>query len=254
MAQARGAEELEPEISTNITTGITWTDGAWSITFDYYNIAVEDYFQAVSTQDVSTDSTAGAAYDNYLALLGAGVVGAESIGGVNWFTNAFDVTSEGIDLVVTYEIDSSLGSTGLTGSLNLGSLTIDSDPSEFFNAEGIYDFENSVPEWRGVLSAVHNVGAWTLIGRANVYGPYSNANGGSTVSVVQDFDTEILIDAEVSYQLSDAILLSVGARNLFDEYPDPGTIGETCCGRIYRSDSIIDWQGGYYYAKVRADF
>ncbi len=45
--------------------------------FDFYQIDLEDRVNAISTQNVSTDPTAGAAYDNYLALVGAGVVGAQ---------------------------------------------------------------------------------------------------------------------------------------------------------------------------------
>ena len=29
---------------------------------------------------------------------------------------------------------------------------------------------------------------------------------------------------------------------------------EACCGRIYRSDSMISWQGAYYFLNVGADF
>ena len=54
--------------------------------------------------------------------------------------------------------------------------------------------------------------------------------------------------------MNETLDLTLGARNIFDEYPDEGEIGETCCGRIYRSDSIVDWQGGYYYARAIARF
>ena len=67
---------------------------------------------------------------------------------------------------------------------------------------------------------------------------------------------EILFDFEASYEIDDALTLSAGVRNAFDNYPDAGdaAIGETCCGRIYRSDSVVDWQGGYYYVKASATF
>ena len=66
----------------------------------------------------------------------------------------------------------------------------------------------------------------------------------------------MLIDVEGSYDLNEAITLSIGARNLLDEYPDAGdpAVGDTCCGRIYRSDSEVDWQGGFYYVRAVAKF
>lgn len=88
VAQALGANELGPEKSTNFTLGLTANYGDMTLTIDYYNIKLEDRVNSVSTLDVSTvevtDPNASGydAYQNYLALAGAGVVGAESIGGV----------------------------------------------------------------------------------------------------------------------------------------------------------------------------
>ena len=63
--------------------GVTGSVGAADFTIDYYTIDVDDYFNAVSTRDVSSDLTAGDAYTNFLALDAAGVAGANTIGGVN---------------------------------------------------------------------------------------------------------------------------------------------------------------------------
>ena len=42
-----------------------------------------------------------------------------------------------------------------------------------------------------------------------------------------------------------------------DEYPDEADyplLRETGNGRIYRSDSIVDWQGGFVYLKASKSF
>lgn len=252
IAGALGAVPLSPEKSVNYAMGMTGNWDNFSLTVDFYQIDLEDRINAISTQDVSNDPTAGTAYTNYLALVSAGVSGAESIGGVFYFQNAFDTTTQGVDVVATYNQSWANGaSTSYTGSVNYNKTEIDDvHIGGLFNFEDTYDFENQDPKWRGVFTVVHDMGPWTLLGRANYYGEYSNYNGGS----YQDFDPEILFDAEVAYQLDDNVKLALGARNIFDEYPAPGEIGETCCGRIYRSDSIVDWQGGYYYFKVKASY
>ncbi|WP_018996985.1 TonB-dependent receptor plug domain-containing protein [Hirschia maritima] len=255
IAGALGAVPLAPEKSTNYTLGATFNAGDFSLTLDFYSIALEDRLNAISTQDVSADPTAGQAYLNFLALEGAGVVGAESIGGVFYFQNAFDTLTQGVDIVATYDLDWSNGhSSSFTGSVNYNTTEFDSEVNEFFNAEAQFDFENGSPEWRGVFTATHQAGPVGFLARANYYGSYENSNGGSTVSVIQEFDPEILVDLEVSFDVSDDLTIALGARNAFDEYPDAGTIGETCCGRIYRSDSVVDWQGGYYYLRGVATF
>jgi iron complex outermembrane receptor protein len=136
--------------SAGQTAGI----GDLSLTLD-----IADRVYAISTLDVSTNTAAGGAYDNYLSLLGAGVVGAESIGGVFYFTNAFDSRTEGVDLVMTYPIDWDNGSTTrLTASFNYNKSELDSDASAFLNDEDQFDFENIDPELRGIVSASHSFG------------------------------------------------------------------------------------------------
>ena len=258
IAQALGAEPLGPEKSTNYTLGWTGGFGDVSLTVDYYRIELEDRVNAISTQDVSNDPGAGQAYQNYLALAGAGVAGADSIGGVFYFQNAFDTVTQGVDIVGTYSTSFTEGSsTAFTASVNYNKTEFDGGAS-VFNAEDTFDFENGQPEWRGVFSVLHEAGPWTFLGRASYYGEYDNSDsgGGQTVnSLVQNFSPEVMVDVEASYQISDAVRLSLGARNVFDEYPDAAdpAIGDSCCGRVYRSDSVVDWQGGYYYLKLRAD-
>ena len=250
VAQALGAAALKPETSTSYTFGVTADFGDLSLTFDYYNIDVDDRFYAISTLDVSTDPTSGSAYDNFLALDGAGVVGAASIGGVFYFTNAFDTSTSGFDFVATYPVSwDGGGTTDLTASFNYNDTEFESDPSAFLNAENAFDFLNEVPDWRGVLTAAHTVGKFTVIGRVNMYSSFENSNNSSNL-VVQEYDATTFVDLESSYQLTDVFRLTVGGRNIFDEYPEQDAIGDFCCGRLYPSTSVV----GYYYMRVAADF
>lgn len=254
VAQALGASELKPETSTNFTFGLTADYGDFTLTIDYYNILLEDRVNSISTLDVSTDPTSGDAYDNYLALDAAGVAGANTIGGVFYFQNAFDTVTEGVDVVATYSLETEFGDTKFTGSFNYGTNEFDSDPSEYFNAEDTFDFENGTPETRGVISVRHMMDDIAVTARLNYYGGYENSDGSSEITAIQEFDPEYMFDLEGTYFISETLSLAAGARNLFDNYPDPGEMGDSCCGRIYRSDSIVDWQGRFYYMKLNYSF
>jgi iron complex outermembrane receptor protein len=248
VGQALGAEALKPEKSVNYSIGITGDMGDLNITLDFYRIELEDRFYAVSTLDVSTDPTDVDAYENFLKLDSAGVAGANSIGGVNYFQNAFDTTTQGLDFVTTYRISDTI----LTGSLNYNSTKIESDASAYLNGENQFDLENAIPQWRGVISSRSNFDLLSVLIRANIYGSYENALN-SSASNIQEYDASVLFDVELSYQLSDSLSLAAGARNLFDTYPDEDE-GDMCCGAIYWSANIVDWQGGYYYARLNYTF
>lgn len=259
VAAALGAVPLDPETSTNWTAGLSGDFGGFTFSVDYYRIELEDRLQARSTITVvdDCDTSTPAIETNCIGfrgrLIDAGVTGAESIGGVFYFQNLFDTVTQGVDLVLSYTHLWGGGTTGLTAAINYNETDFDGAVPTQFNAEDQYDFLNSEPNWRGVVTATHETGPFNFLARANYYGSYSNADGAAGPLVFQDFGSEVLFDIEASYTWNELLTLSVGARNVFDNYPEPGAF-EVCCGRVYRSDSIVDWQGGYYYARLRASF
>ncbi|MGY0600565.1 MAG: TonB-dependent receptor plug domain-containing protein, partial [Paraglaciecola chathamensis] len=248
VGQALGAEALKPEKSLNYSLGVTGNIDDLNVTLDFYRIELEDRFYAVSTLDVSTDETDADAYANFLKLEAAGVAGANTIGGVNYFQNAFDTVTNGMDFVVTY----TMGDTVLSTSVNYNKTEIDSDASAFLNAEDQFDLENAIPEWRGVASAKHSFDDLTLLVRANIYGSYENAIS-SDATTRQEYDPTVFFDLEATYQISENVSIAAGARNIFDEYPDKDN-GDECCGAVYWSSNIVDWQGGYYYMRLNTVF
>ena len=253
VAQALGASALEPETSTNYTIGFTANVGQLDLTVDYYQINLDDATNAISTRDVSTDPTSGTAYQNYLLLDGAGVAGANSIGGVLYFANGYDISSEGVDIVASYPLDfDSAGTTNLSMALNYTKKAFESDASAFLNEEARFDFVNFNPNWRGVFTAAHDINDLRLVARASYWGESENANSGTSLRQTQD--STWFVDLEAQYQINDTFRIAAGGRNLFDEYPVKGNIGDSCCGRIYESGTVVDWNGSYWFARLTADF
>lgn len=81
---------------------------------------------------------------------------------------------------------------------------------------------------------------------------YENAIDSGATNI-QKYGSTVFFDLEAQYQLSESLSLSAGARNMFDEYPDKDS-GDDCCGNVYWSSNIVDWQGGYYYARINYTF
>ena len=254
IAQALGATALEPETSTQYTVGLVLSGERASITVDAYVINLDDRFNSVSTQDVSTDPTSGAAFANFQALEAAGVAGANSIGGVFWFTNAFDTSSKGVDVVATMPFDFDNSSGKLTASLNYNKTEFESEVSEFFNSESTFDFINNTPNTRWILTYNHYMGDISLMGRVSYFGESDNQNGNGAGAEFQEWSAVTFLDVEAAYQVTEQIKVMIGGRNITDEYPDKDELGDDCCGRLYDSGATIDWQGAYYYGRVSFDF
>lgn len=65
-------------------------------------------------------------------------------------------------------------------------------------------------------------------------------------------DGKILFDLQATWQVNDTLGVVFGGLKVFGETPDRAEF-EVCRGRIYRSDSMIPWQGAYYYLRLGAD-
>ena len=254
IAQALGATPLEPETSTQYTIGLVLSGERASVTVDAYRINLDDRFNSVSTQPVSTDPDSGAAFANFQALDAAGVAGANSIGGVFWFTNAFDTSSSGVDVVATMPFDFDNSSAKLTASLNYNKTEFESEVSQYFNSESTYDFINNTPNTRWIVTYNHYIGDLSLMGRLSYFGESDNQNGNGAGAEFQEWDAVTFLDVEASYQVTEQIKVMVGGRNITDEYPDKDELGDDCCGRLYDSGATIDWQGAYYYGRLTFDF
>jgi iron complex outermembrane receptor protein len=266
IAQALGASPLDPEKSTQFTMGLVLSGDRASITVDAYVISLDDRFNSVSTQDVSsTEVTAEElaadedlqdaydAYQNFVKLDNAGVAGANSIGGVFWFTNAFDTSSRGVDVVATMPFDFENSSGKLTASLNYNKTKFESEVSRFFNSEDKFDFLNNTPNTRWILTYNHYMGDLSLMARLSYFGEADNQNGSDDPDF-QQWDAVTFIDLEAAYQVTEQVKVMLGGRNVTDEYPDIDELGDDCCGRLYDSGATVDWQGAYYYGRVTFEF
>ena len=250
-----GALPLDAETSTQFTLGLSMTPSDnLVVTLDYYFVELED--RIVLSSDFKITDAVKASLD------AKGIPYQADIAQVSYFTNDLTTETSGIDLVVTYNMDWSGGNTVLSMAGNWNDTEIkdrlDRDPGAgvkyFINDESKFDNENGDPSYRMNISARHTMNNdVTLSLRGNLYGPYKNANNAS-LDKIQEYGRVMQWDTDVSWDLSEMYRLTFGVNNIFDAMPDLDTIGETCCGRTYRSDSIQDWQGTYYYVRGQINF
>jgi iron complex outermembrane receptor protein len=250
-----GALPLDAETSTQFTLGLSATPSDnLVITLDYYFVELED--RIVLSSDFPITAAVKASLD------AKGIPYQSDIAQVSYFTNDLTTETSGIDLVVTYNMDWSGGNTVLSMAGNWNDTEIKdrvnrgttAAPKYFVNDESKFDNENGDPSYRMNVSARHTMNNDVTVSlRGNLYGPYKNA-ANSTLASIQEYGRVMQWDTDVSWDLSEMYRLTFGINNIFDAMPDLDTIGETCCGRTYRSDSVQDWQGTYYYVRGAISF
>ena len=235
-----GARPLDPERSDSFTLGVAAQPFAGAtLTLDYYRIRLDDRIVMSSQFIVNADAAR--------RLIELGVPGANDIARVRFFTNDVVTETSGVDLVATGAFDWLLGTTSVQAAFNFNRTEV-VDLGRFVDEEARHDIEKGSPETRGVVSLGHAWRSVDLLLRARWFGKYRNASDASLADI-QEFGREVLVDLEASATFRERYALKLGVENLFDNYPDRGDF-EVCCGRIYRSDSIVPWQGRLFYAQL----
>lgn len=234
------AGELEEETSVNFSIGTAINIGKLDITLDYYHIKVEDRIGLTSAQPWPSDAPNP---DNYTA--------------VGWFANAFDTTTQGIDLVATYPIiEHSVGSTVLTFAGNISDTSVDKRDEDIIGDERVDLLENALPDMRLTLSATHMIGPWrVLLPRLRYYSSFVEHTAANYPGWRLDASSRLLVDAEVEYTFDNGVSLALGAQNLFDTYPENTVDGASAgVGTSYPESSPYGFNGGFYYLKAAYTF
>ncbi len=258
---------LGPEESDNFTVGAAFEFGNVDVTVDFFKIELTDrisrssqidFFQALTftanqnSVDVTGLTTPG---QLIIALSNAGVVnqadfaGFEDLSAFAFFNNDFDTDTEGVDIVLTSPIfENQPGNTDLTVVANYTSTEVTS-AGQTISATRIKQLEENLPNWRANATINHRNGPWRGLVRANYYGEFFEAHlDDGTLPI--NAGSEITFDAEVGYDVNDNVQLIVGARNIFDSYPDDNPFAGIV-GASYPVTAPGGFNGGSYYVKAR---
>ena len=236
-----GGKELTPEDSDNFSFGVVWdVSDAFNITFDTYEIELKDRI----TQGDDIEVTAA----DIATLIGLGVPGAGDLSNFRFYVNDFDTTTEGFDIVATYEAEIGNGNTAFTFVYSDVETTVDRTGG-LVGSGRIDQLEKLLPKTRWNASAVHNTGDWRFLARMNWVDEWFTEEWGGGGGYIGDMST---VDLEVSRDLG-AYSLTFGAQNAFDDHPDKEKRG-AILGWEYPEASPLGFNGAFYYFKLGMDF
>lgn len=253
VAIALGSRPLEAEESQNYTAGLVWRGpNGWSATFDYYHIEIDDRMALQINEITAADIP---------ALVAAGVPNANLLEGslANFFVNGFDSEVDGFDLSLSKSMDLGAGALLMDLRYNHNEQSVTRVAPNTINPSQVFDLENQVPEDRALLTFDYSTGG--LLGglvRLNYYGDWSTTAGQlgpPDASQLHSYGSAVLVDVEARFTFGERYTVTVGAENVFDEYPDEET-DETSrfLGVHYALTSPFGFNGGFYYLRLSADF
>jgi len=245
-----GAQELTPEQSESYTFGAVFNEGDFFLTVDYYNISVSD---RISQSDKKTLTE-----PQKDKLKEAGVPNVDSIQQVSFFTNDFDTTTEGVDIIANYTAELLNGDSLFSMAYNYNETTVD-NYSAVTGDFKVSRLENDLPNHRATLTWAQNYDTFSFFTRVNYYGEYQAVHVDYDATAVTG-SAKTTVDAEVSYHVNDSFTVSVGAQNIFDVYPDDLNfekntgIPNNNWGGKYAETSPFGFNGGFYYLKANYNF
>ena len=250
-----GGKPLEPEKSKNFTVGTVIDHAIASITVDYFNITVEDRLAPTKDFQRGTDITEA----EIQQLVAEGITSAGNLQEFRFFTNEFETSTQGIDVILTAPI--------LEGALSLAynytGTTVTKHNPDVLDDTRVQLLEEGVPRHRGNVTLTQAIGNnLGVLGRVNYYGPwYENAVGAQT------YDGAFLVDLEVSYALIENLGITVGVNNVLNVEPDNITQAEgpkvpfdlkefpaRIVGRPFGEYSPYGFGGAFWYTKVGYSF
>jgi len=264
VAALAGVPELKEETSFSVSGGFVATVAEVTITADYYHIEIDDRIGISGAIDLTQPG-----FEN--------VAGAASSG--QFFVNAADTITNGLDLVATYDVpmagDQKLQLSAaanwtktsvVDGSIISAIGGVDVGP--LFSRQDVSIIEEWQPKSRMNFTANYARGNWGLIARLSQFGSYSVCEGAcDSAQNRQTFGAKLLSDFQLNYTAGETGLkLSVGANNIFGVTPDVNLIGQSRGGDIAgivsspgvfqfsRRSAPFGFNGGYWYARATFAF
>ncbi len=261
VTRAFGVPDLDEETSINVSAGfIARPMPNLSITADYYRIDIDDRI-VLTSLFANSDPIVAQILEPF---------SREGVSQAQFFANAVDTKTQGVDLVVSYATTVGLGTLDLSGSVNFTDTKVEriNVPAELaqifaggdleavrsrlFNREEGNRLETALPREKLNLSARFTQGPLSLYGAAAFFGEIEFRP--TNPDLDEDFGAKTIFDADVSYQIFPGVRLSVGGNNVFNTFPDEHEKDANIDrGRFPFSRRVTQYgsNGGFYYGRLR---
>jgi iron complex outermembrane receptor protein len=261
IARGLGAKDLDAETSFNLSFGVTAELGDFSASVDLFRIAVDD---RITLSERFFDDGVNTFFVDYVSTL----PGGSDVESVRYFTNAVDTLTKGVDVVFTYDHALFDGAFGLDASFSYADTEIDRyapTPSEltslysYFRLVGVEEtntLETAAPRWKSVVTADWENERFAALLRFSAFASAKRVfNFGGGFEPEQRYGTELQVDLEGEYHVTEHAGIALGIANAFDNYPDRSIPDIAYFGNLpYDILSPIGVNGRYVYTRLTLSF
>jgi iron complex outermembrane recepter protein len=251
VAKGLGIPKLKEETSVNASAGFTFSpDSHFRLTLDGYLIKINNRIALTGSFGFDAFGEPVTAIQDILQPYG--------VAAARFFANAVNTTTSGLDLVAAYNFKAGKNRFDLVLAGNYNKNKVGNNihiPSALKGQEDIFFgtverslIETYSPRTKGSLSLTHHLGKFTNSLRFTYFGQITR--NGFPFGELQVHKGKIVTDLTVSYALSKALAVTVGANNLLNVYPDKQVYANSYFGVFKYAPVQMGANGAYYFARL----
>jgi len=254
ISRALGIPKLKQEVSVNGGLGFTANIKSLSLTVDGYYVQIKDRI-VLTGAFTSDDPDIG------------NVLKAMNIGAAQFFTNAVNTTTKGIDAILAYSLTLGSSSIKFSYAVNVNNMTIDKIYTNqklqgkediYFGLREQYFLLASAPKYKQNFGIDYINGNFYSNLKFTGFGKVElvnwNYNGEATLPAgdLDVYNPKITVDLSVGYNWKN-LSLTIGGANIFNTYPDKHDPALTESGGIW--DCVqMGFSGSFWFTKLGFKF
>ncbi len=247
LAKAIGIPELKQETSVNMSLGFTAKPiKNMTLTVDAYSVNIKDRIVLTGLFD-QTDDAIGDILTNL------------NVGAAQFFTNAVDTKTTGLDVISTYSHKLCGGTIGATFAANFNKITLQNitTTDKLKGKEAIYYGERE--QYFLKASAPPHKLSFGLDYKKNSFSTnlrFTNFAAIDLISFAPDvehFAPRTTTDLSFSYLANDKVRITLGGQNIFDVYPTHVNAANTETGGMWEAVQM-GFGGSYFFGKIGIKF
>jgi iron complex outermembrane receptor protein len=222
-----------------------------NITLDFYQIKIDN--RIILTGNLGND-----AYGDPVPEL-RDLFATYGVQTGRFFTNAINTATNGLDVVVDYDLNVGEGNLNLSllynYNKNLVAKELNNIPSSFLGQEDVYYgpqerslIETNTPKHKGTFGINYAIQKWNFLLRNTYFGEVTR--NGFPFGTTQKHAGKMVTDLTLSFKVTPKIQFTLGTNNLLDVFPDEQIYENSYYGVFKYAPVQMGTTGAYYFGRV----